>query len=172
MKVLTTIRLPGSQGGSGRIDPIDSGLPRMAIRGRPFLSERGENNRSRYYKGAISEAERSALRRPPGAMRSASPRLLRPTSHADLPLQGEVTEPVARSDRAPTSLSSFTFGVSHRDKTDLLSRLPLALDFEKRKRPHRLPVAARMQRAERLAHRAVFERAMHRDQRIGRLITQ
>src|SRR4051794_1032078 len=38
-------------GGSGRIDPIASGLPRRAVRGRPFLSEQADNNPSRYYKG-------------------------------------------------------------------------------------------------------------------------
>jgi len=59
MKVLTTITLRGSPGGSGRIDPIASGLPRMAVRGRPFLSEQADNNPSRYYKGAISDAKRA-----------------------------------------------------------------------------------------------------------------
>ena len=51
-------------------------------------------------------------------------------------------------------------------------RLLLALDFEERERAHRLRVAARMQRAERLAHLAVLERAVHGDQRIGRMIAE
>jgi len=52
MKVLVTILLRGSQGGSGRIDPITSALPRVSVRGRAFLSERPNNSRCRYYKGA------------------------------------------------------------------------------------------------------------------------
>ena len=55
MKALTTITLRGSQDGSGRIDPIASGLPRMVVRGRPFLSEQADDKRFCYYKGAISE---------------------------------------------------------------------------------------------------------------------
>jgi hypothetical protein len=49
--VLTTITL---QGGQKRLragyDPIVSGLPRVAVHGRPFLSERTNDNRFRYYK--------------------------------------------------------------------------------------------------------------------------
>jgi hypothetical protein len=57
MKVLTTIKLRCSQDlAQGANDPIASGLPWMAIRGRPFLSEQAHDNRIRYYKGAISEA--------------------------------------------------------------------------------------------------------------------
>jgi len=35
-------------------DPIASGLPRIAIRGRPFLSERSNDNWFRYYKDGLS----------------------------------------------------------------------------------------------------------------------
>jgi hypothetical protein len=35
----------------GANDPIASGLPRMAVRGRLFLSEHANDNRIRYYKG-------------------------------------------------------------------------------------------------------------------------
>jgi hypothetical protein len=48
--VLTTITL---QGGQKRLragyDPIASGLPQVAVHGRPFLSERTNDNRFRYY---------------------------------------------------------------------------------------------------------------------------
>src|SRR5450631_828813 len=37
-------------------DPIASGLPRIAVRGRPFLSEHPDNIRLRYYKGGLGEA--------------------------------------------------------------------------------------------------------------------
>jgi len=35
-------------------DPIASGLPRIAVRGRPFLSEQANDNRFRYYKGGLA----------------------------------------------------------------------------------------------------------------------
>jgi hypothetical protein len=51
MKVLARSRYggapPTAQDG---LDPIASGLPQMAIRGRPFLSEHADDNRLRYYK--------------------------------------------------------------------------------------------------------------------------
>jgi hypothetical protein len=34
-------------------DPIASGLPRIAVRGRPFLSEQADDNRFPYYKGGL-----------------------------------------------------------------------------------------------------------------------
>ena len=37
-------------------DPIASGLPWIAVRGRPFLSEHPEYSRLRYYKGGLGEA--------------------------------------------------------------------------------------------------------------------
>jgi hypothetical protein len=37
-------------------DPIASGLPPIAVRGRPFLSEHADHIRSRYYKGGLSAA--------------------------------------------------------------------------------------------------------------------
>ncbi|MFL6812929.1 MAG: hypothetical protein ACJ8EK_02695 [Bradyrhizobium sp.] len=37
-------------------DPIASGLSRIAVRGRPFLSERTHHNRFCYYKGGLGEA--------------------------------------------------------------------------------------------------------------------
>src|SRR4051794_3757697 len=57
MKMLTTVTLRGSQKRL-RAGPIRSpaALPRMAVRGRAFLSEQPEDNRSRYYKGGQSEA--------------------------------------------------------------------------------------------------------------------
>jgi hypothetical protein len=36
-------------------DPIASGLSRIAVRGRPFLSERTHHNRFCYYKGGLAE---------------------------------------------------------------------------------------------------------------------
>jgi hypothetical protein len=36
------------------LDPIASGLPRIAVRGRPFLSEHIEDKRFGYYKGGQS----------------------------------------------------------------------------------------------------------------------
>ena len=39
----------------GANDPIASGLPRIAIPGRPFLSERRKDNWFRYYKGGLAE---------------------------------------------------------------------------------------------------------------------
>jgi hypothetical protein len=69
MKVLATIMLRGSQGGSGRIDPITSGLSRMAVRGRPFLSEHDHDNRFRYYKGVIRRCDSI------GGLRFANPPL-------------------------------------------------------------------------------------------------
>ena len=44
------------------LDPIASGLPRIAIRGRPFLSEHPYDNRFRYYKDGLSEAKPIATR--------------------------------------------------------------------------------------------------------------
>ncbi|SDP39385.1 hypothetical protein SAMN05444050_6704 [Afipia sp. GAS231] len=38
-------------------DPIASGLPRIAVRGRPFLSEHTDNNRFCYYKDGLSLAK-------------------------------------------------------------------------------------------------------------------
>jgi hypothetical protein len=64
MKVLTTITLRGSakllRMGSIR---SPAALPRMAVRGRAFHSERIEDNRFRYYKDGLSEAKPIALRR-------------------------------------------------------------------------------------------------------------
>jgi hypothetical protein len=40
----------------GGLDPIASGLPRIAIRGRPFLSEQADDNRFCYYKGGLAKA--------------------------------------------------------------------------------------------------------------------
>jgi hypothetical protein len=40
----------------GGLDPIASGLPRIAIRGRPFLSEQADDNRFPYYKGGLAKA--------------------------------------------------------------------------------------------------------------------
>jgi hypothetical protein len=49
---LTTISLKGQpKAAQGGLDPIASGLPRNARRGRPFLSEHTNDNRFRYYKG-------------------------------------------------------------------------------------------------------------------------
>jgi len=39
------------------LDPIASGLPRIAVRGRPFLSEHTDSNRFRYYKDGLSTCE-------------------------------------------------------------------------------------------------------------------
>src|SRR5436190_16696622 len=36
-------------------DPIASGLSRIAVRGRPFLSERTDHNGFCYYKGGLAE---------------------------------------------------------------------------------------------------------------------
>ena len=57
MKVLTTITLRGSHK-LLRVGSIRSpaALPRIAVRGRAFLSEQADNNRARYYKGGQSEA--------------------------------------------------------------------------------------------------------------------
>ena len=57
MKMLTTITLQSSHKRL-RAGPIRSpaALPRMAVRGRAFLSEHPEDNRSRYYKGGQSES--------------------------------------------------------------------------------------------------------------------
>ena len=46
-------------------------------------------------------------------------------------------------------------GFGHRDQIDRVRRLFLALHFKKREGPHRLLVAARMQRAKRLAQQLV-----------------
>src|SRR6267143_1444764 len=51
-----TIQPVMAQGG---LDPIASGLPRMAVRGRPFLSERLNNNRFCYYKGGLGAKRRN-----------------------------------------------------------------------------------------------------------------
>jgi hypothetical protein len=57
MKALTTITLRGSHK-LLRVGSIRSpaALPRMAVRGRAFLSERADDIRFRYYKGGLSEA--------------------------------------------------------------------------------------------------------------------
>src|SRR4051812_28341780 len=55
MKVLTRSRYGQPKAAQGGYDPIASGLPRTAIRGRPFLTEHADNNRSRYYKGGLAE---------------------------------------------------------------------------------------------------------------------
>jgi hypothetical protein len=65
MKVLATIMLRGSQGGSGRTDPIASGLPRIAIHGRPFLSEHPNDNWFRYYKGGLASVGMGLRREAP-----------------------------------------------------------------------------------------------------------
>lgn len=51
MKALARSRYEAAQKAQGGYDPIASGLPRIAIRGRPFLSEQANDSRSRYYKG-------------------------------------------------------------------------------------------------------------------------
>jgi hypothetical protein len=57
MKMLTTITLRSSQKRL-RVGSIRSpaALPRMAVRGRAFLSECSHDNTTRYYKGGQSEA--------------------------------------------------------------------------------------------------------------------
>ena len=55
MKALVRSRYEAAKGGSGRIDPITSGLPRMAVRGRLFLSEHANDIRIRYYKGGLAQ---------------------------------------------------------------------------------------------------------------------
>jgi hypothetical protein len=44
-------------------DPIASGLPRIAVRGRPFLSEQANDNRFRYYKGGLAKASSADVRK-------------------------------------------------------------------------------------------------------------
>ena len=55
---------------------------------------------------------------------------------------------------------------------DRLARLLLALDLEERECAHRLALAARAQRAERLADLAVLDRAVDRDQHVERMIAE
>jgi hypothetical protein len=50
----TSSRVPGTVSFS---DPIASGLPRVAVRGRPFLSGHTGNNRFRYNKGGLALAQ-------------------------------------------------------------------------------------------------------------------
>ena len=61
MKALATITLRSSQKqlwvGSIR---SPAALPRMAVRGRAFLSEQADDNRSRYYKGGQRRVSRRA----------------------------------------------------------------------------------------------------------------
>src|SRR3954471_1279122 len=68
MKALTTITLQSShkrlRAGSIR---SPAALPRMAIRGRAFLSEQANDNRSRYYKGGQSLSRRKRGRSVPAA---------------------------------------------------------------------------------------------------------
>jgi hypothetical protein len=56
MKALTTIRLRGSHK-LLRADTIRSpaALPRIAVRGRAFLSEHADDIRFRYYKGGLAK---------------------------------------------------------------------------------------------------------------------
>jgi hypothetical protein len=58
MKVLAMITLRGSHK-LLRMGSIQSpaALPRMAVRGRAFLSEQANDNRVRYYKDGLSEAK-------------------------------------------------------------------------------------------------------------------
>ena len=54
----------------------------------------------------------------------------------------------------------------------LFARLFFALDLQERERAHGLARAARMERAKRLADRAVLEGAAHGDERVARVIAK
>src|SRR5438093_1000019 len=54
----------------------------------------------------------------------------------------------------------------------LFARLFFALDLQERERPHGLARAARMERAKRLADRAVLEGAAHGDERVVGVIAK
>src|SRR5215813_2115536 len=77
MKVLTTITLRDSHN-LLRVGSIRSpaALPRMAVRGRAFLSERPDDSRSRSYKGGLAEGVTHLLYRRgyrSGGLRYANP---------------------------------------------------------------------------------------------------
>ena len=56
MKALTTITLRGSnKTAQGGFDPSPAALPRMAVRGRAFLSEHADDKRFCFYKGGLAE---------------------------------------------------------------------------------------------------------------------
>ena len=62
--------------------------------------------------------------------------------------------------------------VRQRGEIDVLGRLVLALHFEEGERAQRLRAVLRAQRAEALADRAVLEAAVHRNQRVVRMIAE